>query len=207
MKIPVYSQDGKETKQIDKIGVLNKLSDQVLSDYVNYIRSSVRNSIANSLDRGKVSGGGKKPWKQKGTGRARVGSSRSPLWRHGGVTFGPTSEKNYQIKINKKVRESARKNILSRFIEAKKAKIVDKITLDDFKTTKAEKIISDLSLDGKISFFVGKSELKLAQAFRNLPYVFLHSKDNIDMLNVISSDWILFTEESFNELFIEKKDK
>jgi hypothetical protein len=62
-------------------------------------------------------------------------------------------------------------------------------------------------LDGKISFFIGKTELKLAQAFRNLPYVFLHTKDNIDTLNVISSDWILFTEESFSELFIEKKDK
>lgn len=205
MKIAVYSQNGKEIKQIDNIGFKNNLSDQVLSDYVNYIRSSIRNPIANSLDRSEVSGGGKKPWRQKGTGRARVGSNRSPLWTHGGVTFGPTNKKNYNIKINKKVRESVRKNILSAFIEAKKAKVVDKITLSDFKTAKAEKIISDLNMDGKISFFIGKSELKTAQSFRNLPYVLLHSKDNIDMLNVISSDWILFTEESFNELFAEKK--
>lgn len=207
MKIPVYSQDGKEVKQMENIGANNKLSDQVLSEYINYIRSSIRNPIANSLDRGKVSGGGKKPWKQKGTGRARVGSSRSPLWTHGGVTFGPTSERNYNLKINKKVREAARKNILTRFIEAKKAKIIDKIILSDLKTSKAEKIISDLGMDGKISFFIGKTELELAQAFRNLPYVFLQSKDNIDMLNVISSDWILITLESYNELFTQKKDK
>lgn len=207
MKITVYSQNGKEVKQIDNAGNINKLSDQVLVDYVNYIRSSMRNPIANSLDRGKVSGSGKKPWRQKGTGRARVGSSRSPLWVHGGITFGPTSDRNYQVKINKKIIKSARKNILLRFIEAKKAKIVDKIALDDLKTAKAEKIINDLELEGKISLFVGKSELKLAQAFRNLPYIFLHSKDNIDMLNIISSDWILLTEESFNEIFNQKKDK
>lgn len=207
MKILVYSQNGKETKQIDNIGIQNKLSDQVLVDYINYIRSSIRNPIANSLDRSKVSGGGKKPWRQKGTGHARAGSSRSPLWIHGGITFGPSSERNYRVKINKKVKESARKNILIKFIEAKKVKVVDKIVLDDFKTAKAEKIINDLGLDGKISFFVGKSEIKLAQAFRNLPYIFLQSKDNMDILNIISSDWILITEESLNELFTKKQDE
>ena len=207
MKILVYSQNGKEIKQLNSVKFDGKLSDQTLASYINYIRSSIRNHIANTLDRSEVSGGGKKPWRQKGTGRARVGSSRSPLWTHGGVTFGPVKGKSFKFKINKKVRELARKNILIRFLEADRAKVVDKIILSKFKTADAEKIVNDLEMTGKISFIIGKSELKLAQAFRNLPYIILHSKDNIDILNIISSDWILFTEESFNDYFVLDKDK
>ena len=202
MKMQLYSQDGKKIKELNfKPNFEARASNNTLANYINYIRSSRRNPIADTLNRGQVSGGGKKPWRQKGTGRARVGSSRSPLWVHGGVTFGPTKDRNFSLKMNQKTRNLAKSTILNEFFKADKVKVVDKIEIKQLKTTEAEKIIENLELDGKISFFLASSELDLAQAFRNLPYVVLNSKDNADILNLISSNWLLLTEKSLKEIF------
>jgi len=206
MKIKVYTQDGKEKSEVNlSSDFMCKVSDNTLSNYINYIRANLRNPIANTLDRGQVSGGGKKPWKQKGTGHARVGSSRSPLWTHGGVTFGPTKDRNFTVKMNQKTRRSARKSIFARFADAGRFKIIDKIEIDKPKTSTAQKIIENIAIDGKIGFFLGKSELQLGQSFRNLPFIVLNSQDNVDILNLISSDWIVMTEEAFKELTEDKK--
>ena len=103
MKVAVLNQKGEKVEDL----TLSKSFDVEVSAhsrtlYINYLRAALRSPIANTKDRSEVSGGGKKPWKQKGTGNARVGSSRSPLWVHGGVTFGPNNDQNFKIRINHK---------------------------------------------------------------------------------------------------------
>lgn len=201
MKVKIYLKDGTEKSGVNfNSDNIVSVSDQTLVNYINYIRAGKRNTIANTLDRGQVSGGGKKPWRQKGTGHARVGSNRSPLWIHGGVTFGPTKDQNYSLKMNQKTRNAARKSIFLHFAKANRLRIIEKFEIDKFKTKEAESIIENLGLDGKISLFLGKSEIDSARAFRNLPYIVLNSKDNIDSLNLISSNWILMTEEAYKEM-------
>src|SRR5262245_24267265 len=109
MKVPVYNQKAESVGEIDlnaKIfGV--KPSLHLMAESVRVQLSNARKGLAHTKTRGEVSGGGKKPWKQKGTGRARVGSTRSPIWRHGGVTFGPRSNRNWELKINKQAKRKA----------------------------------------------------------------------------------------------------
>lgn len=206
-KIKVYNLAGVETGELTlSENFSKKVSDLTLAKYVNYIRAAQRQAIAHTKDRGDVSGGGKKPWKQKGTGHARVGSSRSPLWVHGGVTFGPTKDRNFKLSMTKKSRSLSRQTIFNHFFDQKQVKIIDKINLKSNKTKDADSLLSKLKVEGKIALFLGKSEFDLALSFRNLPYVFLNSKDNIDILNIVACDWLIFTHEAFTEIWPSKKE-
>lgn len=206
-KIKVYNSANVEQSEITLSELFNKkVSDLTLAKYVNYIRAAQRQAIAHTKDRGDVSGGGKKPWKQKGTGHARVGSSRSPLWVHGGVTFGPTKDRNFKLSMTKKSRSLSRQAIYNHFFEQKQVKIIEKIDLKSNKTKEADKFISNLKVEGKIALFLSTKELDLARSFRNLSYVFLNSRDNIDILNIISCDWLLITHEAFLEIWPGKKE-
>ncbi len=146
MKLPVYNTEGKEVKKID-------LSDEVFgldwnADLVHQVVTALlgnaRDNIGHTKNRGEVSGGGKKPWRQKGTGRARHGSIRSPLWRGGGVTFGPRNDRNYNRKINKKMRAKSLAIVLSQKIKDGELILLDKIAFDEPKTTAAKNIIDSL---------------------------------------------------------------
>lgn len=207
-EVKIYNLSGLEKGKISLPGLFSKkVSDITIAKYVNYIRASKRQVIANSKDRSQVSGGGKKPWKQKGTGHARVGSSRSPLWIHGGVTFGPTNDRNFQLRITKKLKSLSKQTIFNHYFNQKQVKVLDKITVKDNKTKEADKIFSDLKIEGKIALFLSQQELNSAFAFRNLPYVFLNSKNNIDILNIINCDWLIFSKDAFYEVWPELKEK
>lgn len=207
-KVKVYNLSGEEQSEIALSDAFSKkVSDLTLAKYINYIRAAQRQAIANSKDRSQVSGGGKKPWKQKGTGHARVGSSRSPLWVHGGVTFGPTKNRNFKLSMTKKSRSLSRQAIFNHFFDQKQVKILEKIELKSNKTKDADKLISDLKIEGKIALFLAKNELELARSFRNLSYVFLNSKDNVDILNIVSCDWLVMTRQAFLEFWPNKKEK
>ena len=117
----------------------------LIQQVVESMRANARTTTAAVKDRSKVSGGGKKPWQQKGTGRSRHGSSRSPIWRHGGVTHGPLVEKNYAKKINKKVRAKALSIVLSEKLRKNEVLFVDNIVMKDPKTKDARAILSALS--------------------------------------------------------------
>jgi large subunit ribosomal protein L4 len=152
MKLPVYNTEGTEVKKID-------LSDEIFGlawngDLVHQVVTSLlvnaRDNIGHAKNRGEVSGGGIKPWRQKGTGRARHGSIRSPLWRGGGVTFGPRNDRNYNRKINKKMKAKAFAIVLSQKIKDNELILVDQVKMDVPKTTVAKAIIDSLA---KISGF------------------------------------------------------
>lgn len=141
----------------------------VFSKVITAILSNLRRSAAKTKKRGEVSGGGRKPWKQKGTGRARAGSNRSPIWRGGGVTFGPTGNQNYQKQINKKEKQAV---LLQAFAEKKSVTVeisVPKIT----KTKEAAEILKKNKLTGNVLVLIGSlSGTKEADNFKSLKKVF-----------------------------------
>lgn len=206
MKIKIYSQDNKEVKDIEvPTNFISKAKDHALALYVNSVRTNLRSPIASTLNRGRVSGGGKKPWRQKGTGHARVGSSRSPLWVHGGVIFGPNNSRNFSQKINKSAKKSVRQSIFNYFLSNNRIKIIDKITLKELKTKHAEEIINKIEVEGKIALFLSAKEINLSRAFSNLPYLTISTSSNVDFINLISCDWIVMTETAFNDILNKEK--
>ena len=202
MKIKVLSKSNKETGEVTlPKEVISATNVSVISEYINFVRAASRAPIANTKDRSEVSGGGKKPWRQKGTGRARHGSSRSPLWVGGGVTFGPGSERNFWLNYPKKFKIYARYAIFNIFANAKKIMVVEQIVEGIDKTKKAEELLKAFEIEGKIAIILSDKELSESIAFRNLPYVKLMSKTLQKIVYLASSDYILFSKAGFEEYF------
>lgn len=147
MESKVYNQEGKEvgTIKLPKSVFGVTWNGNLVHEVTISMASNKRNSTAHAKDRSDVSGGGKKPWRQKGTGRARHGSSRSPIWVGGGVTHGPTNEKNYYKKINKKKKAKALYTVLSQKLKDNEILFIDSFNMKDPKTAEAKKILSNLS--------------------------------------------------------------
>lgn len=122
------------------------------------IQANLRQNRAHTKDRSEVSGGGRKPWKQKGTGRARHGSTRSPIWRHGGITFGPRNERNYSEKINKKMRIGALVSVLSRKAKDGELILIDEISFKAPKTADAKIMIEKLAKEARVPKLVTKKK-------------------------------------------------
>ena len=130
--------------------------------------SNGRLNLANSLTRGEVSGGGKKPWKQKGTGRARFGSSRVPIWRGGGITFGPTGLENYSKSMNVKSKRQAIRQALSIANEAGKVSVIEAIEVKSGKTADLVKLLAKVSATRNVLLVVDHKTPELDRASRNL---------------------------------------
>ncbi len=146
LKTKLYNLEGKETGEIKLpesiFGV--ELNNDLVHQVVVAQAANARKIIAHTKDRGEVSGGGRKPWKQKGTGRARAGSNRSPIWKGGGVTFGPTTERNYSKKINKKMKQKALFMILSAKLNDNEIIFIDEMKLKEAKTKEMKKALESL---------------------------------------------------------------
>lgn len=147
MESKVYNQEGKEVRTITLpesiFGV--KWNSDMVHQVVVSMNSTARKNIAHTKTRGEVSGGGKKPWQQKGTGRARHGSIRSPLWVGGGVTHGPRNDKNYSRKVNRKMKTGALFSVLSRKVKDGEVLFLDSLSFSAPKTAEARKTLSQLS--------------------------------------------------------------
>lgn len=147
MESKLHNQKGEEIGKVDLPEAVFGLpwnADLVHQVAVSYM-ANARAPIAHTKDRSEVSGGGRKPWKQKGTGRARHGSRRSPIWRTGGVTFGPTKERNFSKKINKKMKTKAFHTALSQKLLNNEILFVDMLDTKDAKTKQAKDILNSLS--------------------------------------------------------------
>ncbi len=142
----IYNQKGKSTGSIDLPDSVfgQKRNDQLVHQVVVSMESNARVPVAHTKDRSEVRGGGKKPWKQKGTGRARHGSRRSPIWVGGGVAHGPTNERNFKKKINKKMRVAALTSVLSQKFKDQEIVFLDKIDFSEPKTKEAKSVIQAL---------------------------------------------------------------
>ncbi|MCD5384676.1 MAG: 50S ribosomal protein L4 [Candidatus Pacebacteria bacterium] len=170
MKVDIYTTKGKKngTAEVSDVVFAAKKNDDLVHQVVVSMQSNARSAIAHTKDRSDVRGGGKKPWKQKGTGRARHGSSRSPIWRGGGVTFGPTNEKNFSKKINSKMRARALHATLSEKMRTGQVLFIDKIELEAPKTAAAKVIIEAL---------IGVKGFKSLAAKHNAAIVFVTEKN------------------------------
>jgi large subunit ribosomal protein L4 len=174
-----------------------KPNQQVLYDVVNAQRASMRQGTHATKTRALVSGGGKKPWKQKGTGRARHGSIRSPLWRGGGVTFGP-SPRDYSVKVNKKVRSLALKSALSLQAQNNQLVIVDNINLATHKTKDFHQILKKLNITSKSLIVVDKMTKQLVLAARNLSYITLETPSHASVYQILNCKKLILTSDSVN---------
>ena len=160
-----------------------------------------RQISAKVKDRGEVRGGGKKPWRQKGTGRARHGSIRSPLWRGGGVTHGPSAERNYKRKINLKMRRKALFSTLSEKLKQQQILVLDSLKLKSAKTKELVKIFQGLPSDKKSTLLVLPSmEMNVILAARNIPYLKTVQARELSVLHVISCTYVVLPKASLGVL-------
>lgn len=154
-----------------------------------------RQGTAKVKTRSEVSGGGRKPWKQKGTGKARQGSIRAAQWRKGGIVFGPTP-RDYSFKINRKERVLALKSALVNKLNEKKLMVIDNLKLDNFKTKTGVELLNNLKLDGKVLFVASEEAENLYMATRNLNNVLVLFPDEINVYDILNADYVVFDEAS-----------
>jgi len=199
MKISVYNQQGEKIsealllKEIFDIKINPDLIYQVARSFM----MSQRKATAHTKDRSEVRGGGRKPWRQKGTGRARHGSRRSPLWRGGGITFGPTKEKIFKRKINKKMRRKALKMILSAKVKNNLLILLDKIKLEKAKTKGILEIIKKLPIEGKSSLITLPAiDENIIRAARNIDGVKVVQAKDLNILDLLSFKYLIMPKEA-----------
>lgn len=152
-----------------------------------------RQNLAVTKTRGLVSGGGKKPWKQKGTGRARFGSSRVPIWRGGGVVFGPTGNENYTIKLHANAKSTALRQALSMKAAAGAVVVVEDIAFKAPKTAEAVKLLDAVKAKGNVIVVVESKNNTALRAFANLPKVAIHNAAYLSVYNTLNADTIVVT--------------
>ena len=169
---------------------------QVLYDVVNAQRAAMRSGTHGTKTRSEVRGGGKKPWRQKGTGRARHGSSRSPIWRGGGVTFGPNPDKNYKVKVNKKASKLAYKSILSMRLANEQLIIVNSLHLEKGKTKKFQEIYNSLISDGRVLFVDVNFDENIVIASRNIPTVRIETASHASVFDLTNTNKVVLTTEA-----------
>ncbi len=162
--------------------------------------AALRSNTATSLDRGEVRGGGKKPWKQKGLGRARAGSIRSPIWRGGGVTFGPSNERNYTKKINRSARQKAIRQALTLSAQDGSLSVIEDFTAGDKKTKSAVQLIAKLGVTSPLLLVVDKKTADLLQATRNIARLTIVTAKYLSVYQIARHAHILLTKPAVAEL-------
>jgi len=160
--------------------------------YITYLANG-RTNLAKTKTRGLVRGGGKKPWKQKGTGRARFGSSRVPIWRGGGITFGPTGNENYSKDLNTKAKRLAVKQALSLSNKSGKIKVVEAFSTMDKKTSEMAKFLLKIDAVGRVVCVVEKRDVTKELATRNIPNLTVVGAKNLNVYDILNADSVVFS--------------
>lgn len=199
MIVAIYNQEGEKVSQTRLPAEL--FGQKVNSDLVHQVTVSQmanrRKVIANTKDRGEVRGGGRKPWRQKGTGRARHGSIRSPIWKGGGVTFGPTKERVFKKSIPKKMRRKALFMVLSAKANNNLIIILDKLKLEQVKTKSMDKIFKKLPCQEKnLLLVLPEIDKKLILASRNIPAVQTIQAKDLNCLDLLSFKYLVMPKET-----------
>ena len=174
-------------------------NDAVIYDAITLTRNSQRQGTHETKTRSEVSGGGRKPWRQKGTGRARQGSIRAAQWYHGGVVFGPHN-RNYDKKMNRKERRLALKSALAYKVLDNKLVVVDNFNLESNKTSEARNILKTLTSDKNILIVAEELNDNLILATRNLENVILLQTSEINTYDVIAADTMIITSDAMKTL-------
>jgi len=199
-KASVYNLEGKEVRKQELSEALFsvEMNERLMQDVIVALNAGRRNAIAHTKTRGEVRGGGKKPWRQKGTGRARAGSSRSPIWRGGGITFGPRNTRNFTKLVNKKVRRKALKMALSDKAGNNAVKLVEGMHLEG-KTKQVSELLTSIAPDAKriLVVFPHKSD-RASRATSNLPTVETMLADSLNARDVLKPDVLVIPVEALD---------
>jgi len=207
LETTVYTQEGKESGKISLPESLFGIAwnPDLVHEVVVGMQSNARAGTAHTKDRSEVRGGGRKPWRQKGTGRARHGSRRSPMWTGGGVTFGPRNEKDYSKKINKKVRAKALASVLSRKLTDGELVFVDSLTFSEPKAADAKKMLTALgSVKGveeiatkrknaALIVLTGRDE-NTEKSFRNFKQILVDQVKDVNPVVLLTYKYIVFVQ-------------
>ncbi|MDE7178208.1 MAG: 50S ribosomal protein L4 [Lachnospiraceae bacterium] len=194
--VSVYNMEGKEVGKMD-------LNDAVFGVEINehLVHMAVVQNLANKRQgtqkaktRSEVSGGGRKPWRQKGTGHARQGSTRSPQWKGGGVVFAPTP-RDYSFKLNKKEKRAALKSVLTSRVQDNKLIVLDELKLDAIKTKDFKKVMDNLKVE-KAMVVIGEQDENVILSARNLPTVNTAVAENINVYDVLKGDTLVLTKDA-----------
>jgi large subunit ribosomal protein L4 len=201
MKLTIQDIKGKNQGELEvKFEVIqDHKGNQAVHDAVTAYRAAQRMGTACTKTVGEVRGSNKKPWKQKGTGRARAGSVRSPLWRGGGVVFGPRP-RDYTKKINRKTRTLALRRALSERLKAGDIIVVDDITIATPKTKEMVAVLQALKLEGTTLIVQAGGNKNLLLAARNIPDVTVTTGDKLNTYDVLRPDKLVFTKSSFEQV-------
>lgn len=196
-KMDVYNQEAKVVKSIELSDVVFGIepNQQAIYDAVLVYQAGLRQGTHSTLTRAMVSGTGKKPFRQKGTGRARQGSMRATQWRHGGIAFGPHPRK-YNIKLNRKVRRLAIRSALSEKVAASNLTLIENLSFAEIKTKKAVALLNAFGFDRKTLFVADPSE-DFDNAFmsmRNIPNAMIVSVYELNVYDLVNADKVVFTE-------------
>ena len=196
-KIQLINQKGEKLKDLTLADTIwnIKTNDIVLKKAIDLQLSATRQGTAKTKNRSEVSGGGRKPWRQKGTGRARQGSIRATQWRGGGIAGGVTP-RDYTFQINKKERSLAIKSALTYKFQNKELVVVDSIKLNSLKTKEIKDLLSAMNLAGKVLFVTAGENENLYMATRNLGYAYAIMANEINCYDLINADVVVCDEEA-----------
>ena len=188
-KVQVYTQEGKKTTTIelaDSVFGIEPNANAMHLAVVSYLAAQ-RQGTQSTLTRSEVSGGGRKPWRQKGTGRARQGSTRSPQWTHGGIALGPKPRK-YKVNLNKKVRRLAMKSALSTKVAANEMIVINKIELEEIKTKAIVTMLTKLGAAKKSLIVTETADEKVYKSARNIEGVKVATVNTLNVYDILNCD-------------------
>src|SRR5438270_1620731 len=201
MSVTVYDREGKESGQVElPASVFNvPVNEAVLHQAVLRQQANDRQGTHQTKTRGEVSGGGKKPWKQKGTGRARQGSTRAPQWRDGGAVFGP-HPRSYEQKMPRKQRRVALRSALAAKHQDGAVRVIEELAFEAPKTRLVAELFDQLGAGARTLFVIREHDLNLEKSTRNLASVKTILTGNLNPADVLTADTVVFTRSALTEL-------
>ena len=193
--VALLNQTGKKLKDITLSDAVFGIepNHQALYDVVKAQQGAMRQGSQKAKTRAEVRGGGRKPWRQKGTGRARQGTIRAPHWRGGGVVFAPTP-RDYSKKVNKQVRQLALKSAYSSKVTANVLQVVDKIQMEEFKTKAFVQILNDLKMNGRTLIILDELNDKVMESASNIPGTSVFTWNHASVVDILNADSIVLTQ-------------
>lgn len=201
ISLPVLNQAGEKISKISLSGEVFGIepNKQVMFDAVNTYRANRRQATAMTKTRDEVSGGGKKPWKQKGTGKARAGSSRSPIWVGGGTVFGPRGTQNYKLSMNKGAHKLALRSALSTKVAAGEIIVVNDINLPEIKTKALVEVLGKINAKTKSLIVIDENENVMISA-RNINTILVVASNNVSVYDLLNADSVVATEAAVKKI-------
>ncbi len=200
MSVATYTKSGNKATtpaKLDKavFGIVPEHHELLKAAYVAYLANG-RDNLAQTKTRGLIRGGGRKPWKQKGTGRARFGSSRNPIWRGGGIVFGPTGQENYTHKLHVNAKREAIRQALSLKAEAKAIKIIETFECKEGTVKPTIKLLEKIDAQGSVLIVVSVKDNLVERATRNLPNVKAVQATYLNVYDILNADNIVISQKA-----------